>query len=191
LTGGTTSALSELDQRLRCLPHIIRKARALEEGFAAQGRELGRHVLDVITTVMQAVYEARGAPPPGGLRASHAPRLNGLLQHCLRLSDCPHEKTRALARELLNDWDTFWVVLDHPELPLSNVNAERALRHWVIARRIGMGTRTAQGTRAFALLASVIETCRKRGVSPWPYIAEVIGRRRQGLPAPPLPAPAI
>ncbi|MBK1702433.1 transposase, partial [Thiococcus pfennigii] len=62
---------------------------------------------------------------------------------------------------------------------------------WVIARRIGMGTRTAQGTRAFALLASVIETCRKRGVSPWPYIAEVIGQRRQGLPAPPLPAPAI
>lgn len=184
-------AYRELDQRLRCLPHIIRKARALEEGFAAQGCELGRHVLDVITTVMQAVYEARGAPPPGGLRESHAPLLNGLLQHCLRLADCPHEKTRALARELLNDWDTFWVVLDHPELPLSNNEAERALRHWVIARRIGMGTRTAQGTRAFALLASVIETCRKRGVSPWPYIAEVIGQRRQGLPAPPLPAPAI
>jgi hypothetical protein len=40
------------------------------------------------------------------------------------------------------------VVLDHPELPLSNNEAERALRHWVIARRIGMGIRTAQGTRA-------------------------------------------
>jgi len=47
------------------------------------------------------------------------------------------------------------------------------------------------GTRAFALLASVIETCRKRGVSPWPYIAEVIAKRRQGLPTRPLPAPAI
>jgi hypothetical protein len=46
-----------------------------------------------------------------------------------------------------------------------NNEAERALRHWVIARRIGMGTRTPQGTRVFALLASVIETCRKRGVS--------------------------
>jgi hypothetical protein len=53
-----------------------------------------------------------------------------------------------------------------------------------------MGTRTEQGTRAFALLASVIETCRKRNVSPWPYLAEVIGQRRKGLPAPPLPAPA-
>lgn len=81
------------------------------------------------------------------------------------------------------------VVLDHPELPLSNNEAERALRHWVIARRIGMGTRTPQGTRAFALLASVIETCRKRGVSPWPYLAEVVRQRRKGLPAPLMPAP--
>jgi len=35
---------------------------------------------------------------------------------------------------LLNDWDTFWVVLDYPELPLTNNEAERALCHWVIAR---------------------------------------------------------
>ena len=182
-------AYREIDQRLRCLPHIIRKARALEEGFEAEGRELGRHVLDVIATVMQVVYEARGAPAQGRLRERHAPLLKGLLEQCLRLADCAHEKTRALARELLNDWDTFWVVLDHPELPLSNNEAERALRHWVIARRIGMGTRTPQGTRAFALLASVIETCRKRSVSPWPYLAEVIRQRRKGLPAPPMPAP--
>jgi hypothetical protein len=183
-------AYRELDQRLRCLPHILRKARALEEGFDAEGRALGRHLLDVIATVMQAVYQARGAPPPGGLRNRHAPMLDALFKHCRRLVDARHDKTRALARELLNDWDTFWVVLDQPELPLSNNEAERALRHWVIARRIGMGTRTEQGTRAFALLASVIETCRKRNVSPWPYLAEVVRQRRKGLPAPPLPAPA-
>ncbi len=100
-------------------------------------------------------------------------------------------KMRALARELLNDWNTFWVVLDHPELPLTNNKAERALRHWVIARPIGMGTRATQGTSAFAHLASIIETCRKRAVSLWPSLAEVIRQRRQGLQAPPLPSPAI
>jgi hypothetical protein len=44
-------------------------------------------------------------------------------------------------------------------------------------------------TRAFANLASIIETCRKRSVSPWPYLAEVLRQRRQGLPAPVLPGP--
>jgi transposase len=68
--------------------------------------------------------------------------------------------------------------------------AERALRHWVILRRISNGTRTEQGSRAFALLASVIETCRKRNHLPWPYLAQVIAERRQGHAAPPLPAAA-
>ncbi|AGA31759.1 hypothetical protein TVNIR_2440 [Thioalkalivibrio nitratireducens DSM 14787] len=43
---------------------------------------------------------------------------------------------------------------------------------------------------AFALLVSVIETCRKRGVSPWPYLAQVVQQRRKGEPAPVLPEPA-
>jgi hypothetical protein len=116
--------------------------------------------------------------------------LAGLFTACVDNADSKHGKTRALARELLNDWDTFWVVLDHPELPLTNNAAERALRHWVIARRISHGTRTAQGTHAFSLLASVIETCRQRAVSPWPYLAEVVGQRRRDLPAPALPLPA-
>lgn len=59
-------------------------------------------------------------------------------------NDARDEKARALARGLLNDSDTFCVVLDHPELPPTHTEAERALRHCVIARRIGMGARTPQ-----------------------------------------------
>lgn len=51
-----------------------------------------------------------------------------------------------------------------------------------------MDTHTVQGSRVFAPLASVIDTCRKRKVSLWPYLAEVLRQRRDGLPAPPLPA---
>jgi transposase len=95
-----------------------------------------------------------------------------------------------LAVEFLNDWEAVWIVLSHPYLPLTNNEAERALRHWVILRRICHGTRTPEGSRALALLASVIETCRKRNHLPWPYLAQVIAERRKGHPAPPLPAVA-
>jgi hypothetical protein len=44
--------------------------------------------------------------------------------------------------------------------------AERALRHWVIARRNGYGTRNAQGSRSVAVLAGVIDTCGQRNLSP-------------------------
>ncbi|MCP4407906.1 MAG: transposase, partial [Gammaproteobacteria bacterium] len=77
---------------------------------------------------------------------------------------------------------------EHPHLPLTNNLAERILRHWVILRRITQGTRTAQGSRALATMASIIESCRLRNASPLRYLAQVIAAGRQGLDAPPLPS---
>ena len=57
-------------------------------------------------------------------------------------------------------------------LPPTNNEAERALRHAVIARRISFGTRTTEGSQAYAALLSVIETCRLQNRDPWLYIAE-------------------
>jgi transposase len=191
------SAYRHYDWRLRCLAHLMRKARGLQESVDAEANGFGKKPIEVLETLMAAVYAAREGPPEVPLRKQHAELLHEFLAFCIRHCDAEHRKTRELACELLNDWDTYWVdwdtywvVLDYPWLPLTNNEAERALRHWVIARRISYGTRTAQGSRAFALTISVIETCRKRGASPWPYLAEVIRQRRRGLPAPPLPQPA-
>lgn len=98
-----------------------------------------------------------------------------------------HEKTRELAREMLNDWEAIFQILTYPHLPLTNNEAERALRHWVILRGICHGTRTEDGTRIFAILISIIETCRVRQQSPWLYLVTVIRHRRVGLPVPKLP----
>lgn len=184
-------AYRDYDNRLRCLTHLLRKARGLEDSLDRQAQYFGTALRTSIEAVMVAVYAAREGPPPMPLREQHAKQLNALLDLCIEHAEAEHEKTRALARELLNDWNTFWIVLEHPELPLTNNLAERALRHWVIARRISYGTRNPQGSRAFTLLASVIETCRLRGHLPWPYIAEVLRQRRQGKPAPALPTAVV
>ena len=49
-----------------------------------------------------------------------------------------------------------------------------------------MGTRNEAGSRAFALLARVIETCRKRL-----FIASVIAAASRGLPILPLPVISV
>jgi hypothetical protein len=144
---------------------------------------------------MVAIYAAREGPPPAAgaldLASTQAERLAALRRACIGYQEYHHEKTRALAVELLTDWEAIFQVLHHPELPLTNNAAERALRHWVIARRISHGTRTATGSRAFALLASVIDTCRQRGHSPWSYLTTAIAERRVGRPLPPLPQPGV
>jgi hypothetical protein len=69
-----------------------------------------------------------------------------------------------------------------------NNDAERALRHAVIARRISFGTRTDEGSRFYAAALSIIDTCRKRGADPWAYACSLIAAARASLPLPAIPA---
>lgn len=176
-------------RRLRCLAHLIRKARGLAESLTQEAQQFGEKTLEYMVDFIEGIYRAREGPGTDPTE-EYAEQLAELKAWCQKHQDSSHEKTRQLAREFLNDWEAIWTVLEHPDLPLTNNIAERALRHWVIARKISYGTRTQQGSRAFALLASVIETCRQRQVSPWTYLAEVIAERRKGNPVPSLPVPA-
>ena len=180
-------------QRLRCWAHLVRKARGLVESLEGhQTQHFGGEALALLEELMRAIYQAREGPPLAqALSDRYAEQLDQFKSLCETHRDCEHPKTQALAREFLNDWEAIWLVLKHPHLPLTNNEAERALRHWVISRRISYGTRTEQGSRAFALLASVIQTCRKRGLSPWPYLATVIAEWRKGNEPPSLPAAAF
>lgn len=154
-------------QRLRCWAHLRRKAQGLIVSLQGDARAFGRATRAVLSELMQAVYHAREGPPVA-LTPRFCDRLEAFRQLCQQHRDCPHKKTRALAREFLNDWDAIWRVLAHPHLPLTNNEAERALRHWVIARYLSHGTRPEQGSRAVALLASVIDPGRQRNFLPWP-----------------------
>ncbi len=174
-------------KRLRCWAHLIRKARGLSESLTQEAKFFGAEVLETFTLLIKQIYKAREGPDRN-LKEKYASNLEDLKKLCEKHKHSKHEKTRKLARELLNDWDTIWAVLEHPELPITNNIAERALRHWIIFRKISFGTRSKEGSRAFTLLASVIETCRQRNLLPWPYLAEVIAARRKGDHAPALPA---
>ena len=95
---------------------------------------------------------------------------------------------RDLANEILNDWDAVIAFVHDPRLPPTNNDAERALRHAVIARRISYGTRTDEGSRFYAAGLSIIETCRKRGLDPWAYARDLIDAARTGAATPAIPA---
>ena len=175
-------------KRLRCWAHLLRKAQGLMESYNKESQTFGKKTLDVLNTLIDAVKEAREMPPNKPLSEVYKDQLISYRHACEQMKFSTHKKTRELAGEMLNDWDAIFRVLDHPHLPLTNNEAERALRHWVILRRISFGTRTEQGSRIFAILASVIETCRIRQQSPWRYLESVIENRRAGFVAPPLPA---
>lgn len=177
-------------QRLRCWAHLIRKAKGLEESLDTTARQFGRQTMTLLNILMDAIYSARQKPPDKPLMDTYRSTVADYRRTCETMRDtATHEKTRQLAGEMLNDWEAIFCVLAHPHLPLTNNEAEQALRHWVILRGICHGTRTEEGSAVFAILISIIETCRVRHQSPWVYLAALVDQRRKGLPAPRLPVP--
>jgi hypothetical protein len=188
MTDGFTSYRG-YHQRLRCWAHLLRKARGLAESYNPEARVFGEYLLATLTMLMKAVYAARVREGPlEDLYIKYQEVLAELRATCERMRDSAHAKTHALAVEFLNDWDAIFQVLHYPQHPLTNNDAERPLRQWVIARRISYGSRSEVGSRTMALLASVIDTCRKRGHSPWEYLRTAIRDRRAGYVLAPLPA---
>ena len=77
---------------------------------------------------MEAVYDARArAGPAEDLKAKYQKLMKKFRLVCEEYKYFAsqkdgkiYEKTQALAREFLNDWEAIFRVLEHPHLPLTN-----------------------------------------------------------------------
>lgn len=171
-------------RRQRCLAHLIRKGIGLAEGFDYDAARFGAWLVRELRGLIHAVAENAKA-------RSLNPILARLKRACRLNQDADAAKARALAREILNDWVAITAFVANPSLPPTNNDAETALRHAVIARRISFGTRTDEGSRAYAAILSVVETCRRRKLDPWALITEAVATARRGVQTSMPPAPML
>ena len=160
------------------MAYLIRKAVAITGAINQKAVQIGQWILDDLRELI--VLIAKKSEDNHLLRK----RMAGLRRVCHLGQKADHSKLKALAKEILNDWDAVVAFVHHPKLPPTNNEAERALRHGVIARRIAYGTRTSEGSLAYSSLLSVIETCRLREINPWIRIAAVLANARRGLSPP-------
>ncbi len=81
-------------------------------------------------------------------------------------------KSRAKKQELLT-------VLRHPELPLHNNPAEHGARIQKRRADVSLHTKTQEGTKAQDTMMSIVETCKKLGVSAYHFIYDRISQNFQ------------
>ena len=173
--------------RLRCWAHLARKTKGLAESSHERVAQVGRQLQQHVDELMQAVYAARQAKAKQIPLASHDAQVAAFKKLCQQYQDTSLPRVGEVVREFLNDWDTIMRPLAEPHLPLTNNHGERMVRHHVQARHIMSGTRSMTGTRAYAWLSSVSDTCRLRGASPLRTMAATIAAARKGMPPPALP----
>lgn len=76
-----------------------------------------------------------------------------------------------------NHWTDLTTFLKDLSLPLSNNDAERALRHVVLGRKNFAGSKTINGADVAAILYTIIESAKKAGLQPKIYMKYVIEER--------------
>lgn len=175
-------AYRSYSKRQRCLAHLIRKAVALTGAVNEDAQKAGDWFLRELRGLIKTMAQGED-----GKRKCN-PILARLKRACNLGSKSDHAKLKALAKEILNDWDAVVAFVKNPGLPATNNEAERALRWVVLFRKITFGTRTTEGSLSFSATLSIIETCRLRNIDPWNYIAEVLAQGRKGIV---IPIPAV
>ena len=73
-------------------------------------------------------------------------------------------------RYLLKYWEGLTLFLDDPRIPLDNNAAERVLRGPVVGRKNFYGNRSRHGAKVAAILYTLLETAKLRGIDPHTYL---------------------
>ena len=155
-------AYRDYKKRFRCWSHLERKGKACAESTDTEVSGFGTTLLALLNHLKAGIYHARESGNTASIMADYEDTLTEIKKLCESNKDSVHKKVKSLARELLNDWEAIFRILDYPHYPLTNNEAERALRQWVLLRKVTQGSQSESGCRATCAIASVIGTAKKR-----------------------------
>jgi hypothetical protein len=157
-----------------CWAHVLRQVRAIAErpGWTGQiGARLYRQALMVFRTrhryEQHRLDETRYHRRMQRLRS----RFRATLEQGQRLS-----WTRYAGRcAYLLTWEArLWTFLQDPAIPLTNNEAERRLRGYVLWRKGSFGVWSHRGELFRQRILSLVETCRLRGISAFPVLHRIV-----------------
>jgi len=178
---GFARLASEADPPVRlafCLAHARRK---FYEVHAATASPIALEALTRIAALYAIEAEIRGQSAAARRHARQArskPLLEAmrawLAEQLARISG--RSSLAQAIRYALKHWDGLTLFVDDGRLePDTNV-VERAIRPVAMARKNALFAGSDSGGRHWAIIATLIETCRLNGVEPWAWLTDVLER---------------
>lgn len=172
------------EKRQVCWSHLIRDLTAHSEGLAAQ-KEFGGAGLEIAGRLFEAWGRFAEHGDRTRLKREVAPLRRELKALLERGSKGRRNKlTWGFSKNLLKVWPALWTFVEVEGVEPTNNRAERALRGPVIYRKLSLGSQSERGESTIERLLSASVTCRLQGRSLFAYLADVLGARARGDPAP-------
>lgn len=156
----------EARHKQKCLGHILRELVFCSQQPEVQNQEFARLLKSILYDAMGLWEKMRSSLSPGvqeqfqGQGVKIVERLDELLARPWK------EKPAAvLASRLRTHREAILYFLEDPTIEYTNNQAERALRHGVVNRKVTYGNRSQWGKNTTAKLLTVISCCKKQGRS--------------------------
>jgi hypothetical protein len=175
-------------EKQRCLVHLLRELTAVDERntsaeWKAFAKKLRRLLRDGIRLRARADFSPERY-------ASRIRRLDQRLMEMARAEYTDADASR-LGKRLLRHCDEIFTFLDYPEVPFDNNLAERMIRPAVVLRKNSQSNRSERGAAVQAVLMSVYQTLKLRGLDPLATITEALQTYVATGKLTPLPKPIV
>lgn len=149
----------------KCISHLLRNLSDLEQKQQRGALRFARDVKSLLRAALKLKQQV------GNLeKAVYTKRTKVLERKLDRLlgkdRNFSNEANRKMATSLAKQRPHLLRFLYHEGVDATNNQAERDLRPAVLARKTGRCNKTEKGAKTHAVLASIIETLRKRGRNP-------------------------
>jgi len=149
----------------KCIAHLLRNLSDLEQKQQRGALRFARDVKSVLRAALKLKQQVSNLET--AVYAKRAKALERKLDKLLSKDrNFSNEANRKMAASLAKQRPHLLRFLYHEGVDATNNQAERDLRPAVLARKTGRCNKTETGAETHAILASVIETLRKRGRNP-------------------------
>ncbi len=177
----------EPSQHQLCWAHLHREFIALSEHAKRAARFLGQRLCEDTEQVFAVVYRIRD----GTLTAQTGheqlrcirKRMASRLRLGWRLSEA---KARGKMKHIERYFERYWTFMAHEDVPLTNNDSERALRHAVIWRKTSFGVQSSYGALFVETMLSVLHSLRSQGRETLEFVTRALVAHQHGRAAPSL-----
>lgn len=182
-----------LAQRQICWAHLLRDFRRIEERGGYGGR-IGRRLRAYGQVLFRWHHRYRRGALDAAAYRRRMPwlrrRVRAQLEHGAG-SGIFSGKTAGTCKQSLSVELALWTFVEHSQVEPTNHAAERALRPFVIWRKLSFQTQSARGEQFVARLLTAVETCRRQQRPVSGYLLEAVTAYLAGTTPPSLiPQPA-
>ncbi len=174
-----------------CWAHLQRTLKGIKEyASTADAVHFARDMLPAVERLFALWYRFRGEAGAGERLLSRAelieqsiPIQKKICRLAARYLDSEDRDVRNLARAFYEHWDKLFMFLEHEGVEPTNNVSERAMRLFVLIRKITYGNRSAKGEVALARLLTVTQTCKLQQRPVLGYLVTAVHCHRRRQPA--------